>query len=63
MGHTKRFEIFFDNHIGLGIRWENYPYKFCLSIALIFFTMTIGLGEDMQDFKPTTTQPTKETTS
>jgi len=44
MGAAKRFDIFYDRHIGFGIRWDNFSYQFELSIALIFFTVNIGFG-------------------
>lgn len=43
---NKRFDIFFDKHIGIGIRWNSDFYDFHLSIALIMFTITIGFGKD-----------------
>jgi hypothetical protein len=41
----KRFDIFFEKHFGLGIRWDNCFYWFDLSISIPFVTLTIGLGK------------------
>jgi len=49
MGHTPRFDIFFESHFGIGVRWSDWPYGFSISIALPFFTITIGMGKDKQD--------------
>ena len=43
---NKRFDIFIDKHIGLGIRWDNTFYDIELSIALVMFTITIGIGKE-----------------
>ena len=54
MGHCKRFDIFFDNHFGVGVRWyKYYPYTVSISIALIFFSITLGFGRNLQDLIPT----------
>ena len=52
MGHTPRFDIFIDNHFGIGIRWDSYPYSLSVSIALFWFTITLGIGSDNQDLTP-----------
>ena len=44
MGDSKRFEIFFEKHFGVGIRWESIHYPLHLSIALPFVAITIGFG-------------------
>jgi len=42
---AKRFDIFRENHIGVGLRWEfNREYWLMLSLALPFFTVTLGIG-------------------
>jgi hypothetical protein len=41
---VKRFEIFFERHIGFGVRWENFLYPLHLSIAVPFITINIGFG-------------------
>jgi len=41
---AKRFNIFFDKHIGFGIRWETWIYPLEISIAFPFFTITYGFG-------------------
>lgn len=41
----KRVNIFFENHIGIGIRWSiDWMYQFELSISIPFITATIGFG-------------------
>lgn len=42
----KRFDIFFEKHIGLGIRWDRFLYAFDLSISIMCITITIGFGEE-----------------
>ena len=41
---AKRFDIFFDKHVGIGLRWDNFIHWLDLSLALILFTVTIGIG-------------------
>lgn len=41
---SKRFDIFFEKHIGFGIRWDTDNYPLYLSIAFPFFTVNIGFG-------------------
>lgn len=46
MGDPKRFDYFFESHIGLGIRWRTgYAFPFELSISIPFVTFTIGFGK------------------
>jgi len=45
MGATK-FNIFFEKHIGFGIRWDSCSYPLELSVAFPFFTITIGFGKE-----------------
>ena len=45
MGEGKRFDIFFEKHFGLGIRWDSWSYPFELSVAIPFVTITIGFGK------------------
>ncbi|MHA1621622.1 MAG: hypothetical protein ACTSVO_05710 [Candidatus Heimdallarchaeaceae archaeon] len=48
MSEMKRFDVFFENHIGFGIRWEHGQiaiFAFDLSIALPFITFSIGFGK------------------
>jgi hypothetical protein len=40
----KRFDWFFDRHIGLGIRWDNFFFPLHLSISVPFITVNIGIG-------------------
>jgi len=45
MGDPDRFEMMFERHIGIGIRWESKLwFQLHLSIALPFVTFTIGIG-------------------
>lgn len=44
MGY-KRFDIFFEKHIGIGIRWDNMYYPLELSFSVLCLTITIGFGE------------------
>ena len=44
MGPDKRFDIFLENHIGFGIRWDSRSYPLHLSFAFPFFTVTVGIG-------------------
>jgi hypothetical protein len=42
---TPRFDLFFEQHIGFGVRWQvNGAYPLYLSLSLPLITMTIGLG-------------------
>lgn len=41
----KRFDVFFERHIGIGLRWNSYEYPLHLSIAFPFFTITVGIGK------------------
>lgn len=43
----RRFDIFFEKHIGFGVRWQSWSYDIDLSIAFPFFTITLGLGRDL----------------
>ncbi len=43
----KRFQMFFEKHIGLGVRWQfNFIYALELSVSLPFLTFTLGLGAE-----------------
>ncbi len=42
---NKRFDIFFEKHIGLGIRWDDWGFPIYLSISIPFLTITIGIGD------------------
>ena len=46
MGEVRRFDIFFEKHIGLGVRWDSFEYPLHVSIAFPFFTITIGFGKE-----------------
>jgi hypothetical protein len=43
---SKRFDIFIEKHVGIGIRWDSYSYPLHLSLALPFVTVTIGIGRE-----------------
>jgi len=46
MGEMKRFDIFFERHLGLGIRWQTgFGFPFVLSVAFPFWTVTVGFGK------------------
>ncbi len=50
MGPQDRFAIFFERHIGFGVRWSSFgAYRFELSIAIPFVTINIGIGEAPND--------------
>jgi len=34
----KRFEIIFEKHIGLGVRWDSNPLWFLISVSVPFIT-------------------------
>ena len=41
---NSRIHIFFERHIGVGIRWRRCEYPFELSIAFPFVSMDICFG-------------------
>lgn len=46
MNKAKRLDLFIEKHIGLGIRWRSWgQHRFEISIAILCFTLSIGLGE------------------
>lgn len=46
--NNQRFDIYFDRHIGFGIRWDTdfTRYTIELSISIPFLTVTISFGKD-----------------
>lgn len=43
---TNRFDMFLENHIGVGIRWMlNCGYPLILSISIMCVTFNIGFGK------------------
>lgn len=43
----RKFSLFFEKHIGLGVRWElNFIYALELSISIPFLTVTVVLGAE-----------------
>lgn len=46
MNRRRRFDVFYENHIGIGFRWlMNWDWRISFSLALPFVTFTIGFGE------------------
>ena len=43
---TRRVDVFFEKHFGIGIRWRRFYYAFELSISIPFVTITLGLGPE-----------------
>jgi hypothetical protein len=47
MGEHKRFDIFCERHIGVGIRWQTNSWSafpILVSVAIMFVTVIIGIG-------------------
>jgi hypothetical protein len=44
--NRKRFDIFFERHLGIGIRWCSDLYQLEISLAIPFVTFVIGLGRE-----------------
>jgi hypothetical protein len=40
----KRFDIWFEKHIGIGIWWRSEYFTFEVSLCLPFFAVSLGLG-------------------
>lgn len=48
MGNHKRIDVFYEAHIGIGIRWQRrWAYELEISISIPFITLTIGFGKPM----------------
>jgi hypothetical protein len=45
MGDQNRFDIFFEKHIGIGLRWDNHYFALHLSFSIPFLTFTVGIGK------------------
>ena len=43
---SKRIDVFFEKHIGVGIRWAKFVYQLELSVSIPFITIVIGIGKD-----------------
>lgn len=41
--NNKTFDFFFEKHIGLGFRWEEWNGGFMVSLSIPFLTMTVKL--------------------
>lgn len=44
--NTKRFDCFYENHIGIGFRWMRWNLGVMLSASIPFVTFTIYLGKN-----------------
>tara|TARA_R110002096_G_scaffold66682_2_gene162175 strand:- start:10293 stop:10436 length:144 start_codon:yes stop_codon:yes gene_type:complete len=44
MGESRRFDVFIEQHFGLGVRWDHMEFPLHLSLAIPFLTFTIGIG-------------------
>jgi hypothetical protein len=44
MNKPPLFDIFFDKHIGIGIRWMRYANMFLISISIPGITLQINMG-------------------
>jgi hypothetical protein len=44
---SRRLDIFWEKHIGFGVRWRQWKYWLDLSFAFPFFTITVGLGPEL----------------
>lgn len=44
METPRRFDLFYEPHIGFGVRWRSLLFDLELSIAFPLITVTIGLG-------------------
>ena len=42
-----RFNVFFDKHFGVGVRWDSTVYPVELSVSLPFITFTFGVGRKL----------------
>jgi len=52
MGINKRIDIFYERHIGFGIRWERkWTYELNVSISLPLITVQLGFGKSMQRYE------------
>lgn len=46
MGDIKRFDVFFERHVGFGVRWSTgFGCPFSLSIAFPFVTLVVNFGK------------------
>ncbi len=42
---AKRIDIFFEDHIGVGLRWRTHcVFPLTLSLSVMFVTITVGIG-------------------
>lgn len=48
MGEGRRFDLFFEKHIGIGSHWrygDDANYWFDISFSIPFVTLSIGIGK------------------
>lgn len=43
-----RVNVFWESHIGLGLRWSTMVYPLELSLSIPFVTLTVGLGRKVE---------------
>lgn len=46
MGHKRRFDVYYDKHLGFGIRWGSFHYQIEIAISIPFVTFFIGIGSE-----------------
>lgn len=46
MGERKRFSLFFEKHIGIGLRWSRWDYELVISVSIMCLTINIGIGKE-----------------
>ena len=44
MGKPPLFDLFFDKHIGIGIRWTSYAGMTLISLSIPFITLQLNIG-------------------
>jgi len=47
MNTPSRLHYFFDQHIGVGLRWRSVFYQFELSLSLPLVTIVLGFGRPL----------------
>jgi outer membrane translocation and assembly module TamA len=45
MGNN-RFSLYFENHVGFGVRWRSWIYPLEISISVPFVTVFVGIGAE-----------------
>lgn len=41
---ARRFDWFFERHVGVGVRWQRCSFPLAISISIPFLTVTVGIG-------------------